>query len=282
MTIETEIAGLTQATNDLLTAVNVRKATLDEKVSIASTKADVATEKAALTAADAVATAEDRAAVALAKAAVDAQSPVTNAAAAAADAAKAAGSAATATTKAAEANTKAAEAAASAASAVNAPGTSGTSTTSLDITVGSKTFTTQTGKAWAVGQKVIIARTSAPDVSRMYGVIMSYTSGTGAMTVSVLTATGSGTYTDWTISLTGPISGVEQSDIGTKPNQIPLNQYLGDLAFQGADSLIIRPPASSSPHMTGSMTFQLTNDTTLTVKVKGMDGTVRSTNLTLA
>ena len=39
MTIETEIAGLTQATTDLLAAVNVRKTTLDEKVDIATAQA---------------------------------------------------------------------------------------------------------------------------------------------------------------------------------------------------------------------------------------------------
>lgn len=282
MTIETEIAGLTQATTDLLNAVNVRKATLDEKVATATSKASEAAASAVATAANAVATAADRASVASDKAAIVAQSPATNAAAAAASATSAAASAATATTKAADATTKAAEAAASAASAVNSPGTSGTSTTSLTVGTGSQTLTTQTGKNFAVGQRVTLARTAAPDTTWMYGVVSAYTSGTGAMTLAISTATGSGTYTDWTISLTGPISGIEQSDIGTAPNQIPLNQYLGDLAFQSADSLIIRPPADSTPHLPGSMTFQLTNNTTLTIKVKGTDGTVRSANLTLA
>lgn len=44
MTIESEIAGLTQATTDLLTAVNVRKATLDEKVTSATSSAASALE----------------------------------------------------------------------------------------------------------------------------------------------------------------------------------------------------------------------------------------------
>lgn len=50
MTIETEIAGLTQATTDLLSAVNVRKATLDEKVLSATTQVTLAAEQAALAA----------------------------------------------------------------------------------------------------------------------------------------------------------------------------------------------------------------------------------------
>ena len=95
----------------------------------------------------------------------------------------------------------AALAAASALSALNAPGTSGTSATSLTVASGSQAFTTQAGKAWVVGQPAIIARTSAPDTARMSGTITAYTSGTGAMSVLVDTVLGTGTYTDWTISL---------------------------------------------------------------------------------
>ena len=75
---------------------------------------------------------------------------------------------------------------------------------------------------------------------------------------------------------------VEQTDVGTLPNQVPLNQYLGDLAFQNKDSLVIQPAASATPQQLGSMVFQLTNDTTLVIKVKGLDGTVRSYSMTLA
>ena len=92
-------------------------------------------------------------------------------------------------------------AAASALTALNAPGTSGTSVTSLTIGAGAQNFTTQTGKAWAVGQPAIIARTSAPDTTRMSGFISAYNSGTGAMSVTVDTVLGTGTYSDWTISL---------------------------------------------------------------------------------
>lgn len=48
MTIETEIQALTQATTDLLAAVNVRKATLDEKVLNATTQVTLAAEQATL------------------------------------------------------------------------------------------------------------------------------------------------------------------------------------------------------------------------------------------
>ncbi len=75
---------------------------------------------------------------------------------------------------------------------------------------------------------------------------------------------------------------VDQTDIGTAPNEIPLNQYLGNLAYQNSNAVVLNPVASAVPTGIGDMVFQLTNNTTLVVKVKGSDGTVRSVTLTLA
>jgi biotin carboxyl carrier protein len=99
------------------------------------------------------------------------------------------------------ATAQASAAAASAASALGAPGTNATSTTSTLVGTGSKTITIQTGKAYSLGQSVIIARTSDPSGVRMGGAITAYNSGTGSLTVNVSIAVGSGTFTDWTISL---------------------------------------------------------------------------------
>lgn len=74
---------------------------------------------------------------------------------------------------------------------------------------------------------------------------------------------------------------VSQTDIGTSPNEIPLNQYLGNLAFQSSNAVVLNPVALAVPSGIGDMVFQLTDDTTLVVKVKGSDGTIRSTTLTL-
>jgi hypothetical protein len=75
---------------------------------------------------------------------------------------------------------------------------------------------------------------------------------------------------------------VVQTDIGTAPNEIPLNQYLGNLAYMNAEAVVIQPQASATPNGIGDMVFELTSDTSLLVKVKGSDGTVRSATLTLA
>jgi len=75
---------------------------------------------------------------------------------------------------------------------------------------------------------------------------------------------------------------VSQADIGTASNEIPLNQYLGEMAYMNAESVVIQPQASVTPNGIGDMVFQLTSDTSLEIKVKGSDGTVRSVTLTLA
>lgn len=123
----------------------------------------------------------------------------------------AANSASSAATQASNALASANSSAASALSAVNAPGTNGLSTTSLSIAIESKTFTIQTGKAFSIGQFVIIARTSSPS-NFMSGQITSFNSSTGQMIVNVTQTNGSGTYDDWTVSLTA-VSGASGGSV---------------------------------------------------------------------
>jgi hypothetical protein len=75
---------------------------------------------------------------------------------------------------------------------------------------------------------------------------------------------------------------MSQTDIGTAPNQIPLNQYLGNVAFMSSNQLVINPAATAVPAGIGDMVFELASNTSLVVKVRGSDGTVRSATLTLA
>ncbi|MES2499269.1 MAG: hypothetical protein V4570_01935 [Pseudomonadota bacterium] len=78
--------------------------------------------------------------------------------------------------------------------------TSATSTTSNIVGTGSKSFTVQTGKGFVEGQSLSIARTSAT-TNRMFAVVTSYNSGTGALVVNSQAFEGSGTFTDWSIAL---------------------------------------------------------------------------------
>jgi len=94
-------------------------------------------------------------------------------------------------------------AAASATAAQNyAAALSGTSTTSTTIGTGSKSLTTQTGKQFSAGQWVMVVR--AADVNAwMFGQIVSYNSGSGALVVDVIVTNGAGTFSDWVIMLSG-------------------------------------------------------------------------------
>lgn len=81
------------------------------------------------------------------------------------------------------------------------PSFSGTSTSSKLIALGSIVFTTQSGKAWTVGQRVRASVTASPTVNYVEGVITAYSSTTLTFTVDLIG--GSGTFAAWTINLAG-------------------------------------------------------------------------------
>lgn len=97
---------------------------------------------------------------------------------------------------------------AAAASAVDAAASAtslqGTSATSVAIGTGSKSFTTQTDKAFNVGVWLNIRSGANPTLNYMIGQVTAYNSGTGALTVNVTQTSGSGTFADWTIDVSAP------------------------------------------------------------------------------
>jgi hypothetical protein len=155
----------------------------------------------------------------LAAAAASASAASSSATAAATSASAASTSAGTAISAAAAANTSASDASTSATNAANSATSAAasaaiaatsasnlasawraTSTSSLAIGTGSKTFTTQAGKLFEVGSFVTIALVGTP-TSFMFGQVTAY-SGT-SLTVSVDLASGTGTFADWTITVSG-------------------------------------------------------------------------------
>lgn len=129
-------------------------------------------------------------------------SAATSAAAAAASASAAAGSASSASSSASAASTSATNAAASAAEAAAEIGRrTGTSTSSVEVGTGGKVFTTQPGKDFGVLRHLLV--TSAGSGARMSGIVFAYDSNTGALTIIVEAASGSGTHADWTIRIDG-------------------------------------------------------------------------------
>lgn len=97
----------------------------------------------------------------------------------------------------------------SATSALNAPGTNATSTTSLAIGTGSKTFTIQTGKAFSIGQVMVVASAATP-ANWMWGQVTAHNSGTGSITLDVTVIGGAGTLADWTLSLSANPNALNQ------------------------------------------------------------------------
>jgi hypothetical protein len=73
---------------------------------------------------------------------------------------------------------------------------------------------------------------------------------------------------------------VSQADIGTDPNQISVNHMLGRLAFQ--DELASVIPAQTPPGGAKEINFEYVSDTSIKVRMRGSDGTVRSATLTLS
>lgn len=89
------------------------------------------------------------------------------------------------------------------------------------------------------------------------------------------------------ISLTVDSPDLETPPVWNVTEEVQIN--LGLAASQGPagpgyvpNSLVIKPQSSVTPTTNGDMVFQLTNNTTLVVKVRGSDGVVRSATLTLA
>jgi len=91
-------------------------------------------------------------------------------------------------------------AAQAAAAVTGIPGTNATSTTSLTIGTGSKTLTVETGKVLVPGMTVTIAYTTNA-LNAMSGQVTAYNPSSGALTVTVVAFSGSGTYASWVVSL---------------------------------------------------------------------------------
>lgn len=90
---------------------------------------------------------------------------------------------------------------------VNPANLNATSTTSVAVGTGSKTFTVETNKLFVVGVWLVIASTASPS-NYMVGQVTAYNDATGALAVSVAFTSGSGTFASWAV---GPTPSPNQS-----------------------------------------------------------------------
>lgn len=94
-----------------------------------------------------------------------------------------------------------------------------------------------------------------------------------------LDANGSGLFrvTEYNLSRV-PV--VTQHDIGSAPDQLSLNYMLGNLAFMNELDRI--RASASAPASNLDINFEYVSDTSIKIRMRGSDGTVRSSTLTLS
>lgn len=144
-------------------------------------------------------------------------------------------------------------------SAINAPGTSATSTTSVTIGTGSKTFTIQTGKAFSVGQFVIVSDQTTP-ANYMVGQVTAHNSSTGSLVISVSSTGGSGTLANWIVSLTALANVAGAATLGGN------NIYSGTNTYNAAVSMTGSLDVSGTTNFTGDTNLK---GTTTVYKASG-------------
>jgi len=129
---------------------------------------------------------------------------------------------------------------------------SDTSSSSVAIGTGNKTFTTAGFYEWAVGMWVTITSGANP-ANYMFGQVTSYNTSTEALVVDVDSVGGSGTLSDWTIALSAynPVgSYLTAADIGVTvqgydadtvfrdvQNNFSKQQYFGNVALTDASTI---------------------------------------------
>jgi len=106
-----------------------------------------------------------------------------------------------------------------------------TSSTSLTIGTGSQTLTIEADLAWTAGQPVVIV--NGNNSNTMTGTVTSYNASTGVMVVNVATTTGSGTYSSWTVNLSGA-AGIPGATGATGAGATGATGVQGATGLQGA------------------------------------------------
>lgn len=92
------------------------------------------------------------------------------------------------------------------------PSYQATSTSSVEIGTGSKTFTVQSGRGYSAGQLVRVSNSSSNYIE---GTVTSYSGTTLIINVPAGRAIGSGTYTSWNVNITGDVGPANSLAIGS-------------------------------------------------------------------
>lgn len=153
------------------------------------------------------------------------------------------------------------------------------SSASVTIGTGSKTFSTSSGLAYAAGDIVRIKDTAAPTTNYMIGSVTSYSS--TSLVVDVTSVGGSGTKTSWSISLTGDTGDAGDDGVGyggTSTTSLAIGTGSKTWATQAGLGYVVggrvRWANSSTNYMEGTITDYTGTSMTVTVDETGGSGTL--------
>lgn len=163
----------------------------------------------------------------------------------------------------------------------------GTSTTSLAVATGSKSFTTQADKLFGVGRYVIAVSDADPS-NFMYGRVTAY-SGT-SLTVNVLSIGGSGTHTDWTIYIAGGVGASGPGYMATSVSSVAIASSgsktfttQSGLAYTAGARVRVSDAADPTTNwMEGVVTSYSGTSLVFTADLSAGSGTIASWNINLA
>jgi len=115
---------------------------------------------------------------------------------------------------------------------------SGTSTTEHDIEQAVLNFQTEIGKSWRPGDWVVARDAANPTDNQLYGPITAYDPATGELTIDVAAIKGTGTISNWYISISG-LPGVPAEGVGDVQGPITsVNDRI--VLFSGTTGKIIK------------------------------------------
>ena len=121
-----------------------------------------------------------------------------------------------------------------------------TSSSSETVSTGAKTLTVPTGLGFSAGQVIKLSKTTTPKTVNMTAEVTDYVTGTGSLSISVYSVTGSGTHSNWTIEVEDEIG--FWKEIGATNQWFMFDEYV-NTQTERADSIDVKIPVSRADYV---------------------------------
>lgn len=141
------------------------------------------------------------------------------------------------------------------------PAFAGTSSSTVSVGTGSKSFTASTARAWSAGQRLRVA--NSDDSKVMSGIVASYDAQSGALVLTVDYTLGSGSASSWTITIGGERGATGEDGAGTGDVVGPAGSTDGYFAlFDSTTGKLLKESASAPGALAYQDTVSLATDVT--------------------